>query len=83
MVLSARINTFFEHAGSVTRHMQLLTGSAVSVDCLAMEPVPAGTDGLPPVVHAMLAAPLLQREVRASTEGRGSAHWLPSFSLSC
>jgi p-hydroxybenzoic acid synthase len=62
-LLSARTHTSFGHAGSVTRHLQLLTGSAVKVDCLAMEPVPAGADGLPPVVHEMLTAPLLQREV--------------------
>ena len=73
-LLSNRTNTFFGHAGSVTRHVQLLTGSAVKVDCLAMEPVPAGTAGLPPVVHEMLAAPLLQREVRESTQGREAVH---------
>ena len=39
-----------------------------------MDPVPAGAGGLPPVVHEMLAAPLLQREVRASTEGCEAAH---------
>ena len=73
-LLSNRTNTFFGHAGSVTRHLQLLTGSAVRVDCLAMEPVPAGTAGLPPVVHEMLAAPLLQREVRESSQGREAVH---------
>ena len=66
--------SFIGHVGSVTRHLQLLTGSAVKVDCLAMEPVPAGTGGLPPVVHEMLAAPLLQREVRASPVGREAVH---------
>jgi chorismate lyase len=63
--------------GSVTRHLQLLTGSAVKVDCLAMEPVPAGADGLPPVVHEMLTAPLLQREVllrHKDAEGRALVH---------
>ncbi len=51
--------------GSVTRHLQLLTGSAVTVDCLGMEPVPTGDSGLPPAV-AELEHPLLQREVRRS-----------------
>lgn len=50
-------------AGSVTRHLQLLTGSAVAVDCLAMEPVPPEAGDLPPAVHEMLTDPLLQREV--------------------
>lgn len=48
--------------GSVTRHLQLLTGSAVEVDCLAMDPVSPDDDGLPPAVTA-LPHPLLQREV--------------------
>ncbi len=53
--------------GSVTRHLQLLTGTAVKVDCLAMAPVPEGADsGLPAAADA-LAHPLLQREVRWST----------------
>ena len=62
---STAANISMWHVGSVTRHLQLLTGSTVNVDCLAMQPVPAGSCGLPAVVHKMLAAPLLQREVRA------------------
>lgn len=49
--------------GSVTRHLQILTGSAVTVDCLSMEPVSTGDSGLPRAV-AELEHPLLQREVR-------------------
>lgn len=55
-------------AGSVTRHLQLLTGSAVEVDCLAMEPVSPDDDGLPPAVTA-LPHPLLQREVPPDVQG--------------
>jgi len=51
--------------GSVTRHLQLLTGSAVRVDCLAMAPAVEESAELPPAVEA-LAHPLLQREVHHS-----------------
>lgn len=48
--------------GSVTRHLQLLTGSSVTVDCLTMAPVSASDSELPASVSA-LKHPLLQREV--------------------
>lgn len=48
--------------GSVTRHLQLLTGSSVTVDCLSMAPVSASDSELPATVSA-LQHPLLQREV--------------------
>lgn len=56
--------------GSVTRHLQLLTGSSVTVDCLSMAPVSASDSELPASVSA-LKHPLLQREVllRNSADG--------------
>lgn len=53
--------------GSVTRHLQLLTGSSVTVDCLSMEPVPSDDSQLPLAV-AELEHPLLQREVRHASQ---------------
>lgn len=48
--------------GSVTRHLQLLTGAPVAVNCLSMAPVSASDNELPASVAA-LKHPLLQREV--------------------
>eukprot|EP00897_Mesotaenium_endlicherianum_P008596 jgi/Mesen1/7765/ME000408S06875 len=48
--------------GSVTRHLQLLTGSQVSVECLQMEDIGDSLEGLPPGA-ALIAGPRLQRQV--------------------
>ena len=48
--------------GSVTRHLQLLTGFSVSVDCLQMENIGAASDQ-PPASARTLRGPLVQRQV--------------------
>lgn len=48
--------------GSVTRHLQLLTGLAVSTECLEMRSIGRDLAGLPSEVGA-IAGPLLQRQV--------------------
>ena len=49
--------------GSVTRHLQLLTGFSVDVECMQMEHVGPAPPGLPPAA-ALLEGDLLQRQVR-------------------
>jgi len=49
--------------GSVTRHLQLLTGFSVSVDCLQMQNIGAASEHLPASAR-MLRGPLVQRQVR-------------------
>ena len=48
--------------GSVTRHLQLLTGLAVRTECREMRPIGRDLRGLPPEVGA-IEGPLLQRQV--------------------
>jgi chorismate-pyruvate lyase len=48
--------------GSPTRHLQLLTGTPVEVELIAMAAEPPGSPGAPPEV-AELAEPLLRRQV--------------------
>ncbi|KAJ9506872.1 hypothetical protein QJQ45_026454 [Haematococcus lacustris] len=48
--------------GSVTRHLQLMTGRPVSVDCLDMSNIGSRADGLPPGVSA-IPGPWVQRQV--------------------
>ena len=48
--------------GSVTRHLQLMTGLPVSVDCLEMRGLGDQREGLPPGAAAV-PGPLLQRQV--------------------
>ena len=49
--------------GSVTRHLQLLTGSVVAVDCLSMAAAASEDVWQLPLAVSALAHPLLQREV--------------------
>ncbi|KAL6761290.1 hypothetical protein V8C86DRAFT_2535145 [Haematococcus lacustris] len=48
--------------GSVTRHLQLMTGRPVAVDCLDMSNIGSRADGLPPGVSA-IPGPWVQRQV--------------------
>ncbi len=50
--------------GSVTRHLQLLTGFSVSVDCLQMQNIGAASEHLPASAR-LLRGPLVQRQVRS------------------
>ena len=48
--------------GSVTRHLQLMTGLQVEVQCMEMKDIGEARDGLPPSA-AQVPGPLLQRQV--------------------
>ncbi|GFR46140.1 hypothetical protein Agub_g7666 [Astrephomene gubernaculifera] len=48
--------------GSVTRHLQLLSGSPVTVECLSMRNVGWSTEGLPPGTE-LIPGPRVQRQV--------------------
>jgi len=48
--------------GSVTRHLQLMTGLQVNVQCLEMKNIGEERDGLPPAAVCMTGG-LLQRQV--------------------
>lgn len=50
--------------GSVTRHLHLLTGHRVSVDCLEMRAIGHSLLGVPPGT-ALVAGPRVQRQVGA------------------
>lgn len=50
--------------GSVTRHLQLLTGHAVSVECMQMQLLDDGSHELPPGAD-QIPGPLVQRQVSA------------------
>ena len=54
--------------GSVTRHLQLLTGVSVNVDSLQMADVGPAPADLPPAA-ALLEGALLQRQVPLCPEG--------------
>ncbi|MFN5117777.1 MAG: chorismate lyase [Cyanobacteriota bacterium] len=63
--------------GSPTRHLQLLTGAAVEVEVIAMEPE-AMADEAAPAEVAELEEPLLRRQVWLSCRGRTLA-WAESW----
>ncbi|KAG2425149.1 hypothetical protein HXX76_013903 [Chlamydomonas incerta] len=48
--------------GSVTRHLQLLSGAPVTVECLSMAPVGQGLEGCPPGTQ-LIPGPRVQRQV--------------------
>ncbi|PNW83761.1 hypothetical protein CHLRE_04g216650v5 [Chlamydomonas reinhardtii] len=48
--------------GSVTRHLQLLSGAPVTVECLSMAAVGEGLAGCPPGTH-LIPGPRVQRQV--------------------
>lgn len=48
--------------GSVTRHLQLMTGLPVEVDCMEMREIGEEREGLPSSSE-LLEGPLLQRQV--------------------
>lgn len=49
--------------GSVTRHLALLTGLSVRVECLEMAAVPPAERGGLPGAAALIGGPLVQRQV--------------------
>jgi chorismate-pyruvate lyase len=63
--------------GSPTRHLRLLTGEAVAVDLIAMEPETTVPSEAPAEVHE-LQAPLLRRQVWLTCGGRPLA-WAESW----
>ncbi|PNH01385.1 hypothetical protein TSOC_012736 [Tetrabaena socialis] len=56
--------------GSVTRHLQLLTGSPVTVECLSMRNVGWSVEGFPPGVE-LIPGPRVQRQVLLRCRPRG------------
>ena len=63
--------------GSPTRHLRLLTGEAVAVDLIAMEPETTVPSEAPAEVHE-LQAPLLRRQVWLTCGGQPLA-WAESW----
>ncbi|KAG1664696.1 hypothetical protein FOA52_006671 [Chlamydomonas sp. UWO 241] len=58
--------------GSVTRHLQILTGTKVEVDCLSMVNIGDELQGLPPNTH-MIPGPRVQRQVLLRPGGKECA----------
>jgi chorismate--pyruvate lyase len=56
--------------GSVTRHLQLLTGSRVKVECLSMVDIGESLEGLPPGAE-IIPGPRVERQVLLQGGSRG------------